>query len=34
VPFDHSAFAFAAIVAVLVAAIAVLLGVFKWLRWV
>jgi magnesium transporter len=34
VPFDHSAFAFAAIVAVLVAAIGVLLGVFKWLRWV
>jgi magnesium transporter len=34
VPFDHSAFAFAAIVGVLVAAIGILLGVFKWLRWV
>jgi magnesium transporter len=34
VPFDHTAYAFAAIVAVLVGTIAVLLGIFKWLRWV
>ena len=34
VPFDHVSFAFAAILAVLVSTIAVLLGIFKWLRWV
>jgi magnesium transporter len=34
VPFDHVSFAFAAIFAVLVGTIAVLLGIFKWLRWV
>jgi len=34
VPFDHVSFAFVVILGVLVGAIAVLLGVFKWLRWV
>ena len=34
VPFEHTAIAFAAILAVLIGTVAVLLGIFKWLRWV
>lgn len=34
VPFQHTAIAFAAILAVLIGTVAVLLGIFKWLRWV
>jgi Mg2+ and Co2+ transporter CorA len=34
VPFQHTALAFAAILGVLIATVAVLLGIFKWLRWV
>ncbi|MEI6689164.1 MAG: magnesium transporter CorA family protein [Thermoleophilia bacterium] len=34
VPFEHTAVAFAAILAVLIGTVAVLLGIFKWLRWV
>ncbi len=34
VPFQHTALAFVAIFAVLIGTVAVLLGVFKWLRWV